>query len=239
MKHLLFQLYGPMASWGEIAVGEHRRSGVAPSKSAIIGLLCAALGIRREEEERHRELSNAYGVAVRVDHRGELLRDYHTTQVPPATRGKRYYTRKDEMSAEKLNTILSQRDYRVDAVYVVALWQHSDVAPYSLDVLSEALKTPQFHLYLGRKSCPLALPVFAQVIEADTLAHAFNLSSFPDFLQSLSASDLLEYVWEAHPQAGIEATMVYPRRDNVLSRKRWQFRERDEFYAAITPVEDA
>ena len=89
MKHLIFQLYGPMASWGEIAVGEHRRSDVKPSKSSIVGLLGAALGICRKEDDLHRQLSDAYGVAIRIDARGELLRDYHTTQVPPATGGKR------------------------------------------------------------------------------------------------------------------------------------------------------
>jgi len=240
MEHLVFQLYGPMASWGEIAVGEHRRTGAAPSKSAIIGLLGAALGIRRDEEDRHRRFSDAYGIAVRVDVRGELLRDYHTTQVPPSTGGRRYYTRKDEMAAEKLNTILSQRDYRVDACYTVALWQNADGAPYSLTALADALQKPHFHLYLGRKSCPLALPVHTQVVDAETLAQAFSMATFPsDLLDALPMSDLQEYVWEEHPAPGIEASMVYPRRDNVLSRKRWQFRERDEYYAAVSRMEDA
>ena len=39
-----------MASWGEIAVGENRHTASYPSKSAIIGLLGAALGIKRDDE---------------------------------------------------------------------------------------------------------------------------------------------------------------------------------------------
>ena len=239
MKHLIFQLYGPMASWGEIAVGEHRRSDVKPSKSSIVGLLGAALGIRREEDGKHRQLSDAYGVAIRIDARGELLRDYHTTQVPPATGKKRYYTRKDEMAAEKLGTILSERDYRVDASYTVALWQHIDDAPYSLQALANALLKPRFILYLGRKSCPLALPVHAQVVDVETLKQAFLEAIFPaGFIDHILFSDFREYVWEKHPDPGISASMVYPRRDRVLSRTRWQFRERDEYYAAVSPEED-
>ena len=52
MECLLFRLYGPLASWGEIAVGESRHTAVYPSKSALLGLLAASLGIRRDEEER-------------------------------------------------------------------------------------------------------------------------------------------------------------------------------------------
>lgn len=238
MKHLIFQLYGPMASWGTIAVGEHRRSDVKPSKSSIVGLLGAALGIRREEDDIHRLLSDAYGVAIRIDARGELLRDYHTTQVPPAT-GKKSYTRKDEMAAEKLGTILSERDYRVDARYTVALWQHTDDAPYSLQALANALLKPRFILYLGRKSCPLALPVHAQVVDEETLKQAFWVATFPtEFFDGIPFGDLREYVWEKHPAPGISASMVYPRRDRVLSRTRWQFRERDEYYAAVSHEED-
>lgn len=239
MKHLIFQLYGPMASWGEIAVGEHRRSDVKPSKSSIVGLLGAALGIRRNEDDLHRQLSDAYGVAIRIDARGELLRDYHTTQVPTAVGKKRYYTRKDEMTAENLGTILSERDYRVDARYTVALWQHTDDAPYSLQTLANALLKPRFILYLGRKSCPLALPFHAQVVDVETLIQAFGEATFPtEFFDGIPLGNLREYVWEKHPAPGISASMVYPRRDRVLSRARWQFRERDEYYAAVSHEED-
>jgi len=234
MEHLVFQLYGPMASWGEIAVGERRASSTHPSKSAVTGLLGAALGIRREEEERHRRLADAYGVAVQIDARGEMLRDYHTAQVPTAKGGRRYYTRKDEVAAEGLHTILSQRDYRMDARYTVALWARQDDPPCSLKDLEEALSRPHLVLYLGRKSCPLALPVCAQVVNAETLQEAFSTASFPaDLLNGLPVDELEEYVWEKHPAPGLEASMVYPRRDNVLSRRRWQFSERDEYYVAL------
>ncbi len=47
------QLYGPLAAWGEQAVGGVRRSATHPSKSAILGLCAAAQGIRRDEETAH------------------------------------------------------------------------------------------------------------------------------------------------------------------------------------------
>ena len=56
-EYLLFRLYGSMASWGDIAVGEFRPTFDHPSKSAVMGLIAAAMGIRRDEEERQRELA--------------------------------------------------------------------------------------------------------------------------------------------------------------------------------------
>ena len=51
-EYLMFRLYGPMASWGDIAVGEYRPSFAHPSKSAVMGMLAAAVGLRREEEDK-------------------------------------------------------------------------------------------------------------------------------------------------------------------------------------------
>ena len=51
-EYLVFQLYAPLASWGEEASGEIRHSATVPTRSALLGLLAAALGIRRDEEER-------------------------------------------------------------------------------------------------------------------------------------------------------------------------------------------
>ena len=59
-EFLIFRLYGSMASWGDIAVGEFRPTFDHPSKSAVIGLIAAAMGIRRDEEERQRELAAGY-----------------------------------------------------------------------------------------------------------------------------------------------------------------------------------
>ena len=134
-EFLIFRLYGSMASWGDIAVGEFRPTFDHPSKSAVIGLIAAAMGIRRDEEERQRELADGYLMAIRIDGPGILLRDYHTAQVPPAGKGKMKYhfpTRKDELAVPKdeLNTILSSRDYRCDAVYTICLWGRTASPPY-------------------------------------------------------------------------------------------------------------
>lgn len=243
-KYLLFRLYGPMCAWGDIAVGEQRPSAGHPSKSAVLGLLAAALGVRRDEEDRQKSLADAYAMAVRVDASGELLRDYHTAQVPPERRGVRYYTRQDELRSDKLNTILSQRDYRMDASYSVAVWAKNDSPPWALSDVQSALQRPHFSLYLGRKSCPLSLPLQARVINAGTLKAAFD--GFPhedEFLSGLPSDTFGGYYWEALTldEAGFSRDgvhMTYNRRDHALSRKRWQFAVREESHFSELVAEE-
>lgn len=247
---LVFQLYGAMAAWGDIAVGEHRPSQGHPSKSAIIGLLAAALGIKREEEEQQQTLAQNYGMAVCVQASGEILRDYHTIQMMG---GKRTYaTRRDELRTDSLNlnTMLSQRDYRMDAVYQVAIWGKTEKLPFSLTQLVQALAQPVFTLYLGRKSCPLSLPLQAKLIQNNTLQQAFehyplnpSTEKIDGFISPLlPAKRWLSVYWEeglTDAELGqLKASMVYPRRDQVRSRSRWQFTNRDEFYEAHTVEEE-
>ncbi|MBU1566270.1 MAG: type I-E CRISPR-associated protein Cas5/CasD [Proteobacteria bacterium] len=160
MEYLLFRVYGPLASWGEIAVGESRHTAVYPGKSALLGLLAAALGIRRDEEERQAALFAGYRFAVKVVSSGHPLRDYHTTQAPDSVGKVVYRTRRDELilGKERLGTILSSREYRCDALSLVAVAAQAD-APHTFIEIREALLKPRFHLYLGRKSCPLAAPL--------------------------------------------------------------------------------
>ena len=235
--YLLFHLYGPMASWGDIAVGEYRPSFAHPSKSAIIGLLAAALGIRRDEEERQHSLAASCSFAVRVDAMGVLLRDYHTTQVPSAKRGVMHYTRQSELAKkEELNTILSSRDYRCDAAYTVAITVTND-APYSLEELASALLKPVFTLYLGRKSCPLAMPLHPQIVNAATLRAA--LASVPpiaELTEIISKTDTNVF-WEGVIESGLARQQVITRRDEPRSRKRWQFSDRHENYGVFRKEE--
>ena len=97
-KYLVFRLYGPMASWGDVAVGTYRPTFDHPSKSAVMGLLAAAIGIRRDEEVKLRKMAESYDFAVRVDASGTMLRDYHTSQVPPSGTGRRDIQLKDSLS---------------------------------------------------------------------------------------------------------------------------------------------
>ena len=241
---LVFQLYGALASWGDIAVGDYRPSYGQPSKSAITGLLAAALGIdRREDDAVHVKLGQHYGMAVCVRAAGELLRDYHTTQVPGGKR--EYVSRREELLTDKLNlnTILSQRDYRTDAFYQIAVWVVDSDASYTLAELKQTLQQPRFSLYLGRKSCPASLPLFPVIMSGVTLKQAFD--EYPHdkaqpWIKKLGASGLATYFWEQSglktEDAGMSSSMTYPRWDQVLSRRRWQFAPRNEYYYAESKV---
>jgi CRISPR system Cascade subunit CasD len=230
--YLLFRLYGPLAAWGETAVGEVRPSAAWPGRSAILGLLAAAFGISRDEEDRHHELAENYALAICVENQGDLMRDYHTTQVPPERKGVQHLTRQDELSTESLHTILSRRDYRAEAFYTVALWCKKDDGYQTLAQVAEALKAPKFTLYLGRKSCPLALPMDPRIEQAEDLRSAFESVSFLDteFLALLPRSEERIFVWDESNEKGMNAIHVNRRRDEPVSRKRWQFGERNEYY---------
>ena len=230
MQFLVFQLQAALASWGEVAVGEYRGSREHPGASALIGLLGAALGVRRDDEAAHAALRDGYAFAVGVVTAGQLLRDYHTAQVPGRTslKGRPHQTRRDELSVPKheLNTILSTRDYRQNAAWVVAT-QAVAAAPYPLADLALALREPRFVLYLGRKCCPPAAPLAPQLAEAAS-AHV-AITTY------LAAADppakLRSLAWADGVEAGLAPHLSAPRKDRLLRRRGWHFGDRTEHTA--------
>ena len=228
-NYLVFQVYGPMAAWGDIAVGETRRSALHPSKSAILGLLAAALGIDRADDAVHVSMADAYGFAVKMLSPGSLLVDYHTVQVPPQKRKTAYRTRKDELATEKLGTLLSSREYRCDTASVVALWGAKESVPYSLDELAAALNRPKFTLYLGRKSCPLAVRLAPEVKHFETLEKALDSrQSFENEMARICRGQGRFYYWDDTSHCGLESKQRLERWDRPQSRERWQFVPRTE-----------
>jgi CRISPR system Cascade subunit CasD len=229
-----------MASWGDIAVGEVRPTFDHPTKSAIVGLMAAALGIRREDEDTLRNLAESYGMGIRIDAHGILLRDYHTAQVPPAKEKPKkwgFQTRREELAVprERLETILSTRDYRCDAVYTVALWAIVGDPPYSLDRIAQSLKNPKFTLYLGRKSCPMGLPLQVRIMNADRLSDIFTDPIFldKDLLKGIVWAQDYRIFWEGDGETGFKPDHTITRRDQPTSRKRWQFSDRQEYQTTV------
>lgn len=248
MDFLVFRLYGPMASWGEIAVGEARHSAAYPSKSAITGLLAAALGIRREDDEQHSRLTEGYLQAVKLLKAGQVLKDYHTAQAPDSVGKFRYRTRRDELvhGKDRLGTVLSSREYRTDAQAIVAIRGLEDM-PYGLQELQRALRSPKFHLYLGRKSCPLSAPLDAHILIAENFRQALDTYSVKNLLSGkyewqndarwLPQDELIHYYWEGDLQSfssedsdfSFQTVQKLSRLDKPTSRRRWQFSPRAEY----------
>ena len=176
MRALVFVIAAPLMSFGEIAVDERRGTAPRPTRSAILGLLAAALGWERSDP-RQRALAESYDVAVRVDRPGRLVADYHTVQVPPGSAVRRRVggppaTRAEELAVGDLGTKLTRRDYLVDAAFTVLVVPRSS-APASLEEVAAALERPHWQLSAGRKACPLGLPPAPREIEAPTIAAAF------------------------------------------------------------------
>lgn len=232
MEFLVFQLIAPLSSWGDTAVGEFRGSREHPGDSALLGLVGAALGIRRDDEAAHAALRDGYRFAVGVVSPGRLLRDYHTAQVPgrAALKGRPHATRRDELGVPRgeLNTILSTREYRQDGACVVAV-QASPGAPFALSDVAERLREPRFVLYLGRKSCPPAEPLAPKVLEAKSAREAMNeyLSSRAD------APALHSMAWSDGVNAGVQPHLSAPRKDRLIRRRGWQFGDRIEHLALL------
>jgi CRISPR system Cascade subunit CasD len=238
---LMFTLQAPLAAMGDLAVGERRYGAERPAKSAVLGLLAAALGIDRSDEPAHTALASDYGYAVRSARQSSTISDYHTVQAPPARRGRRWTTRRDELDEPDLGTTVTQREYRGDVQSVVALWARSSEPPrFPLGALEQALRTPVFTLYFGRKSCPLGRPPFPMVQEAATLADAFAAYEIADEAKrpgrGAAPDGPIHADIDARSWLG-EATRedrIVSRRDAILSRRRWQFGLRQEVVAVAT-----
>ncbi|MFC5846819.1 type I-E CRISPR-associated protein Cas5/CasD [Deinococcus petrolearius] len=139
MSTLLIPLAGPMQSWGTRSRFDDRDTEPEPTKSGVLGLAAAALGIDRAEPVAHLA---ALAFGVRVDRPGLPLHDYHTAQLHPGVRG--------------AGTSLTRRAYLADAAFWAALSGDSAL----LADLHAALRSPCWPLSLGRRAFVPATPLW-------------------------------------------------------------------------------
>ncbi|MFK8909819.1 type I-E CRISPR-associated protein Cas5/CasD [Streptomyces sp. YS-3] len=136
MSVLLLRLAGPLQSWGAAARFARRSTENAPTKSGVLGLLAAAAG-----RPRTADLSDlaALRFGVRIDQPGSRLRDFHTAH--------------HDDSGKAMP--LSERFYLTDAIFVAGVEGDKTL----LQRLHEAVRSPRFLPYLGRRSCPPSRPI--------------------------------------------------------------------------------
>ncbi len=123
-----------MQSWGTSSRFSDRDTGLEPSKSGVIGLLCAALGRRRPEPVD--DLA-ALRMGVRVDREGSLHLDFQTGQNVARASGTGHQS-----------TVVSRKHYLADACFLVGFEGDAVL----LREVHSALRNPVWPLSLGRKS---------------------------------------------------------------------------------------
>jgi CRISPR system Cascade subunit CasD len=148
---LFLRLEGPLQSWGERAHWSVRDTAPEPTKSGVVGLLACALGLSGDDDLT--ALSAQVQFAVRCDRPGESLRDYHTVVGGFMTGEGKI---KINAKSGKPETIVSERSYLCDASFLAVV--RAD--PALVARLAAAVQWPVWPVYLGRKSCPPALPVY-------------------------------------------------------------------------------
>ncbi len=139
---LFMRLVGPMQSWGHESTLTSRGVGDFPTRSAVTGLACAALGVERTDEDGLRPFHDLRFAVCELA-RGVVERDFQTVS------GTVDVTGKDR------GTLLSPRWYRCGAAYLAAFEGDANF----LERLQQALLRPRWPLFLGRKSHVPAAPV--------------------------------------------------------------------------------
>lgn len=154
MRTLLLRLEGPMQSWGIQSRFSRRDTGLEPSKSGVIGLLCAAIGRPRDAD-----LSDlaSLRMGVRVDRPGTVQSDYHTVGGSRGSDESAYGVATFDDS--KRRTAVTTRFYLADASFLVGVEASTPSQEALLTLVNDALARPVWPLFLGRKAFVPAVPI--------------------------------------------------------------------------------
>lgn len=142
MATLLLRLAGPMQSWGGDSHFETRLTEHMPTKSALVGMIAAAQGRRRDESIA--DLASLH-FGFRADQPGRMIEDFHTARTEKTS----YITR---------------RYYLSDAVFLAGIESGNRE---ELEKIAEDLNHPSYPLFLGRRSCPPDPRLVLEIVDLD------------------------------------------------------------------------
>lgn len=212
IRFLALRLEGPMQSWGFDSQYNRRNTGLMPTKSAIAGMCCAALGLSRGCEAEQVFLSAFKGVKMtaiaipRWKNPGKSLpvrrlQDYHTVQNTRTADGK------------IKDCHITHRQYLTDAFFGVVL----EGGTSFMEKIADAFADPVWGVWLGRKTCIPSTPVLAGLKEnsSDALHLLIGDSPLDSFTRQVEIENFEEgrdSILDAPVSFAIERRLYSPRR---------------------------
>ncbi|NBC19213.1 MAG: type I-E CRISPR-associated protein Cas5/CasD [Bacteroidetes bacterium] len=203
MDILLLRFDAPLMSFGAPIVDNRGVIQSFPALSMVTGLLGNALGYDHADNDALEALQRRIRYAVRQDRRGRRLRDYQTVDLSkPYMDDSRAWTTRGALETRKggsasTGTHIRERDYWADAGYTIACTLDPLDATPTLDDLVAALHHPARPLFIGRKACLPATPLYAGRRTAASLKEALHAAPLPDW-----ADDRPDYRawWPSDPE---------------------------------------
>lgn len=165
--YLALMLDAPLQSWGFASRFQRRTTGLHPTKSGVIGLTSASMGLAKGSDEEHDMLPELTKLKMSSI---AIPRDMEGPSSPlPVLRLEDYHTVLDTRRASgKMNedAVVTRRQYLLDARFGVILAGHRSV----LERVAVALGDPVWGVWFGRKSCIPAEPVYRGLFETEAQA---------------------------------------------------------------------
>jgi CRISPR system Cascade subunit CasD len=215
LRGVALRLHGPLQAWGGPVVGDDRPTLPFPTRSGVLGLVAACMGIRRGENERLTALARGARVHIRVDSPGTPLVDDQTIQ-------------ENINASPTRQTIQSKRTYLCDASFTAVVVPG---ATGSTDEIVSAVTRPLFGPFLGRRTCVPSTPLLLArgVSGEDPLDLFASLPRGPEeLIEHLTESGLLDGDIDFYLDADDHRSRLrrIPLRDDLAGPLPRQFRER-------------
>lgn len=167
---LAILLDAPLMAWGSSSRFQYRETEAFPTKSALIGLLAAALRIDKHASDEAERLAPVAALrvsccAVPKGRKGKLLRlvDFHTVgggyDKSASAMEKMSIPRK--ASGPPFGTVITRRTYLTGTRFVAVFTGGAA----TIAEAASALKNPAWGVWLGRKACLPALPLAPTVAD--------------------------------------------------------------------------
>jgi CRISPR system Cascade subunit CasD len=150
---LAMYLQGPLQSWGHGSKLTLRNTLSFPTRSGIIGLICAAMGIERTDAQRLEQFRRLRMTVLAFGQTRRMI-DFHTIG---GGWDKSKHPQNISVTADGTTgaTVVSRREYLEDARFGVILSGDRMM----LEEIAQALRHPRWGTWLGRKSCIPTVPI--------------------------------------------------------------------------------
>jgi len=176
--YLVLLLDAPMQSWGFESRFQRRTTGLHPTKSGIIGMICAATGLAKGSGREKEMLPNLHELRMTsifiprkqtnpwsgdtTELSLRRLEDFHTVGGGYDKEAHRQFIPRKASGGPCDNPTVSRRQYLLDARFGVILKGDHGL----LERVAAALQNPRWGVWFGRKSCIPAASVFVALSQS-------------------------------------------------------------------------